>query len=42
MPLVLNTPGLRIWQGCQYARVTHGAEYAGISLKTASVCMNMP
>ena len=25
-PPVLNMPGLRIWQGCEYARVTQGAE----------------
>ena len=31
-PPVLNMPGPRIWQGCQYARVTQGAEYASISL----------
>ena len=27
-PPVLNMPELRIWQGCEYARVTQGAEYA--------------
>ena len=32
-PPVLNIPGLRLWQGCEYARVTQGAEYASISLK---------
>ena len=26
--LLLNIPGHRIWQGCKYARVTKGAEYA--------------
>ena len=30
MPLVLNAPGLRIWQGCQYVRVTQSSEYARI------------
>ena len=25
---VLNMPGLRTWSGCEYARVTQGAEYA--------------
>ena len=25
-------PGLRTWQGCEYASVTQGAEYAWISL----------
>ena len=30
--LVLNMIGLKIWQGYGYARVTHGAEYAWISL----------
>ena len=29
---VLNMPGLRIWQGCEYAKVTQGAEYAWIIL----------
>ena len=33
MPPVLNMPGLDIWQGGEYARVTQGAEYALISLK---------
>ena len=27
IPLVVNLLGLRIWQGCEYARVTQGAEY---------------
>ena len=27
MSLVLNVPGLRIWQGCEYAEVTKGAGY---------------
>ena len=27
-PPVLNMLGLRIWQGCEYARVTQVAEYA--------------
>ena len=31
-PLVLNMPELRIWQGCEYARVPQGAQYAWISL----------
>ena len=31
-PPVLNMPGLRTWQSCEYARVTQGAEYAWISL----------
>ena len=26
--LVLNMPGHRIWQGCEYVRVTQCAEYA--------------
>ena len=26
-PPVLHMLGLRIWQGCEYARVTQGAEY---------------
>ena len=34
-PPVLNMPGLRIWQGCEYARVTQVAEYAWISLNTS-------
>ena len=33
MPPVLNMPGLDIWQGGEYARVTQAAEYALISLK---------
>ena len=28
MSPVLNMPGLGIWQGCEYARVTKSAEYA--------------
>ena len=31
-PPVLNILGLRIWQGCEYAVVTQGAEYAWVSL----------
>ena len=33
-PPVLNMPGLRIWQGCEYeyVRITLRAEYAWISL----------
>ena len=27
-PPVLNILGIRIWQGCEYARVTQRAEYA--------------
>ena len=30
-PLVLNMVLCRIWQGCEYVRVTQGAEYAWIS-----------
>ena len=26
-PPVLNMSGLKIWQGCEYARVTQGAGY---------------
>ena len=33
MPPVLNMPGLDIWQGGKYARVTQAAEYVLISLK---------
>ena len=29
---VLNLPGLRIWPGCYYTRVTRDCEYAWISL----------
>ena len=32
MLLVLNLLGLRIWQGCEYARVIQGSEYALMSL----------
>ena len=28
MPPVQNMLGLRTWQGCEYVRVTRGAEYA--------------
>ena len=31
-PPVFNMPGLRMWQGCEYARVTQGVEYAWINL----------
>ena len=39
-------PEFRIWQGCEYARVTEGAEYAWISLNIlifeyALITMNM-
>ena len=27
-PPVRNLPELRIWQGCEYARVKQGADYA--------------
>ena len=30
--LVLNMLGIRIWEGCEYARVTKGTEYAWTSL----------
>ena len=30
-PQVLNMSGLRIWQGCEYARVTQGVEYVWMS-----------
>ena len=34
--------GLKIWQGCEYARVTEGAEYAWIALNMSYVliCLN--
>ena len=32
-PPVLNMPGFRIWQNCEYAMGTQGAEYAWINLK---------
>ena len=41
--LFLNMPGLRIWQGCGYARVTQGSEYAWISFHNGSnalICLN--
>ena len=41
MPPVLNMPELRIWQGCRYARVTKGAEYAWISLSIPLKCLNV-
>ena len=40
MPLVLNMPALKIWQACQYAGVTQGAEYALIIFQYAQVCLN--
>ena len=40
-PQVLNIPGLRKWQGCEYARVTQGAEYAWTSLNMPRwICLN--
>ena len=27
MPLVLNVPGLEMWGGCEYAKVTDDPEY---------------
>ena len=33
-PPVLNMPGFRMWQGCEYVRVRQGAEYAWISHNT--------
>ena len=39
---VLNIPGRRIWQVCEYVRVTQGAEYASICLNNVSICVNMP
>ena len=45
--LVLNTLGLRIWQGHEYARATQGAEYAWIKpeyviimSQCAWICLN--
>ena len=43
-PPVLNMLGLRIWQGCEYERVTQGFEYAWIawiSLNMPQWCLNM-
>ena len=31
-PPVPNMPGLRTWESFEYAMVTHGAEYAWVSL----------
>ena len=41
-PAVLNMLGLRMWQGCEYARVTQEAEYAWITLNMPYVwiCLN--
>ena len=39
--LVLNIPGLRIWQGCKYVRVTPGTEYALIMPQYTWVCLNL-
>ena len=30
MPLVLNISGLKIWQGCEYVRVTQSIEHVFI------------
>ena len=32
MSPVLNMSGLKIWQRCEYVRVTQGAEYALVKL----------
>ena len=42
---VLNMPGLRIWQGCEYARVTQDAKYAwkpeyALTSKYPLMCLN--
>ena len=42
MPLVLNVPGLEMWWGCEYAKVTDDPEYFWICVNNASVCVNMP
>ena len=39
---VLNMPELIIWQGCEYARVTQGADNAWIYLNNVSIYMNVP
>ena len=31
-PPVLNMPGLTIWQGCEYARVTQGTEHTMLNM----------
>ena len=41
-PPVLNMLGLKIWQGCEDARVPQGAEYAWICLNNVSICVNIP
>ena len=33
-------PELRIWQGCEYARVIQGAEYTLIMSQYALICLN--
>ena len=40
-PPVLNMLGLRIWKGCEYARVTQSAEYLWISLNMPWKYLNM-
>ena len=43
VPPVLNMPGLRIGQGCEYERVTKGAKKAWIIFKMpqcAGICLN--
>ena len=38
----LNIPGFRIYQGSKYVRVTHGSEYAWISLNNSWIYLIMP
>ena len=39
---VLNMPGLWIWQGSEWARVTQGSKYAMIYLNMSEYDVNMP
>ena len=42
MALVLNMPEFRIYQGCEYARVTHRSEYAWIYWENSWICLIIP
>ena len=38
---VLNIPGFRVWLGCEYLRVTRGAEFAWTILNVPYQCFSM-
>ena len=41
MRTVVIMPGLKIWKGCEYVRVTQGSEYAWIGPNISYKCPNM-